>query len=160
MGPRPTEIRLDQALLAIASHVADVCTDATAPGSLLEGITEVVRGDRARRRPNAPYLWVAVGTAMADQAHANHETWTVPLLLNAFVASEEPQDAWLEAHMYAARARSVVLADRTLGDELGFVGDTTSAELGPLGQFTQRRQFGAYARLNTLIAIVEPKEQP
>lgn len=155
----PARIHLHDALEQVINHYADVCTAATDTGGLLEHVTEVVSGGRARRRPDPPYLWVTVGAANAEHAHAMHEQWQVAVLLNAFVQSEDPEDGWLDAMLTASRARTVVLDDRDLG--LGFVEDSQSAELGVLGQFTSGRRFGAYARVNTRIAIAEPPlEEP
>lgn len=151
----PSRIRLDDALEQVVDHCANVCTTATADGGLLDGIAEVVKGSRARRRPDPPYLWVTVGAATCTHATALHEQWEIALLFNAFVQSEDPEEGWLDAMLWASRARSVVLADRQLG--LGFVEDSQSAELGVLGQFTAGRRFGAYARINTRIAIAEPE---
>lgn len=150
----PTQLRFDQALTQVVDTAHGRLTAALDPGGLLETATAVVKGDRARARPDPPYLWVTVGAGTATHARALHETWEVALMLAAFVRSEQPEDGWVEAFVLAARARSVVLADRTLG--LGFVEDTQSAELGPLGQFTSTRKFGAFARLNVRLSLVEP----
>lgn len=155
----PTQIRLDEALTQIADAAHAALVAATEPGGLLEDITEVVKGRRARARPDPPYLWVAIGMGTATQPRALHESWEVALMLNAFVQSEEPQEGWLEALTYAARARSVALADRQLG--LAFVEDVQSAELAPLGQsgggqIGSGRRFGFYARANVRLSIVEP----
>lgn len=154
MAP-PTVIRLDEAFEQIIAEIADRLNAATAPGGLLEDVTEVVIGERARARPDPPYLWVAIGAATATQARAQHERWEAAVLLSSFVQSEQPEDGWTRGFRLAARARSVAKAgDRTLG--LGFVEDVQSAELGPLGQFNTGRRFGAFARVNVRFNIAEP----
>lgn len=153
----PTQVRLDEALTQLVDHVAGVC-DTARNGGLLTGLTRVVVGDRSRARPDPPYLWVIVGAATATHARAMHETWEAAVMLNAYVASEEPEDGWMDAMVWAARARSAVLADRV---PLGFVEDLQSAELGVLGHFRAGRRFGAYARVNARLSLVEPSpEEP
>lgn len=155
--PGPTEIRLDDALTQIVDHAHQVATVAAVDGGggLLDGLKAVVKGERSRVRPDPPYLWVAVGAATATHKRALHETWEAALLLSAFVRSEQPEEGWMEAFQWAARARSVVLADRSPAG-LPFVEDIQSAELGPLGQFAPSRKFGAFARVTVRFALVEP----
>ncbi|MFP4635914.1 MAG: hypothetical protein ACLFRD_08635 [Nitriliruptoraceae bacterium] len=155
----PTELRLDQALSQILDHVGDLLDTARNDG-LLTDLRAIVRGERSRVRPDPPYLWVMVGAATCTDARALHESWQVALMLNAFVHSEDPEEGWMDAMFKAARARSVVLRDRTFGSDLPFVEDAQSAELGPLGQFTAGRRFGAYARINVRFALVEPSGEP
>lgn len=154
----PTEIRLHEAYEAIVAACAATCDAARADGLLLDGIRSVTVGDKARTRPQPPYLWVAVGAAVQQEARAIHETWTVSVMLNVFVASESPEDGWMEAMTWAAKASSVVLTDRKLG--LDYVTDVRRRSLEPIGQLRENRRFGAFARLDMTAHIVEPSPAP
>lgn len=149
----PTQIRLDAALSQVIDSIHTAVTDATGTGGLLDGIKAVVKGDRSRVRPDTPYLFVTTGGWRVMQGRALHHTYELPVLLTAFVLAEEPEDGWMDAQVWAARAQSVVLADRSLG--LAFVEDTQPAEGVILGKFPASRKFAAAARLNVRISIVE-----
>lgn len=149
----PTVVRLDVAFAAIVSAAAGMCEAARAEDGLLEGISSVVTGDRARARPVSPYLWVAIGAATATNTRTLHETWNVSLMLNAFVSSDNPEDGWMDAFVWAAKASSVVLADRSLN--LDYVSDVRRVALEPLGHLKESKRFGAFARLDVTANIRE-----
>lgn len=152
----PTQVQLATAIGGVVDAAVAACDSARSTGELLADATAVVRGRHARARPDAPYLWVVVSAATATHARALHEQWTAALMLAAFVHSQDPEDGWMDAMGLAARARSVVLRDRQLG--LGYVEDTQSASLEPIGQRPQGRKFGAFARLDVRVALVEPPD--
>lgn len=149
----PPRLRLDEALDQIVAAATTRLDAATAAGELLEGVQGVVSGERARRRPDPPYVWVTIGGWEEDDRHAIHTKVTANVMVSAFVASETPEDGWLESMVLAARARSVLLADRELG--LDWVKDVKAIRGGPVGRIRDGRRFGSFARLDVEATILE-----
>lgn len=126
----PVQQRLDEAVEAVLDAVETALQAAVTPGGLLEGAAEVVRGDRARPRPDVPAVWI-----FAEMATISHTTsglaelWTLPVVLAALIVeTEDPPDGYREATRWAGRALEVVLREgtnRNLG--LDFVEDVVSS---------------------------------
>jgi len=119
-------MRLDEAVEAILMSIKGSLVAATVDGGLLQDVNSVVRGDRARSRPEAPTIWVFADIAqMTGTPTTLRETWKFPVILTAiYKEPEDPEVGYSQASKLAALARSVVLQDRTLG--LQFVQDTKS----------------------------------
>lgn len=129
---------VDAAKDRIQARIDDETLDATA----------VVRGDREKPRPDPPYLWVVC--ERLDNTHqdmAIREVWTATLVTAAFIHSDDPETAYVEATKLAMQASGVVIAsDRSLG--LSFVRDVVRANALPsLPDFRTGQRFGALMRL-------------
>lgn len=145
-------LRLDQALEQLVRAAVERL-EAARDGGLLDGIEAVVSGDRARGRPPTPYLWVAIAEWREETTHALHYDVTVTLMATAMVASDDPEHGWLDAMLWAARARSVLLAGRKL--DLDWVQDTQPASGTPVGQIRDGRRFAAAARVDVEFQLRE-----
>ena len=140
-------MRLDQAYEAIMDAVAN-SLDAARSG-LLDDVTAIIRGDRARPRPSTPSIWVFAETLTPSHAQTTiQESWTLPVVLAAIVKSDTPEAGYRKASSLAARARSVVLADRVLGLRQ-LVQDTKSARFEPGGPWHQE------GNLYSAVAVVQ-----
>jgi hypothetical protein len=152
----PTTITLEDALEQVIGAAKDQLSPHTTDGGKLAGV-ELRTGVLGRTRPRAPALAVTVPAGTVEQAHALHETWTVPLEVWSFVSSEE-EAGEIDAILLALRGRSLLLADRSLGG-LSFVDDVRSRDYEALGQHSQGRRVIARARVDVHLSIVEPDPQ-
>lgn len=141
-------MRLDEAFEAIINSVIGVLSAATVDG-LLVGVNTVVRGDRARPRPDVPAVWVFAENANPEHSPTTlQERWVMPIALVAIVKSDDTEEGYRGASSLAARARSVVLKDRTLGLRR-LVQDTRSGRFEPSGPW--HREGNLYSS----VALVE-----
>ena len=149
-------MRLDEAFENIITSIEKKLSEATAEGELLHGVESVVRGDRARPRPPTPAIWI-----FAEQANPAHEPttirerWTLPVVLTAIYQADDPEEGYRRSSEFAAKARSVVLQDRSLGYR-DFVQDTRSGRFEPSGPWhTEGRLYGAVAVIEVTFIIKE-----
>jgi hypothetical protein len=137
-------MRLDQAFDGIMDAVVAKLEAARAaateetPAGLLADVQSIVRGDRARGRPDEPAIWVYAETAnVRSRPTTIREGWELPLALVAIVKNDNPEEGYNEASRLSALARHVVLRDandrpeRTFG--LAYVQDTRSGRYEPSG---------------------------
>lgn len=142
-------MRLDEAFEAVVDAITNMLTAATTGVGLLSDVKAIIRGDRARPRPATPAVWVFAEAANpAHQPTTIQESWTLPVVLAAIVKSEDPEEGYRLASSIAARARSVVLADRTLGLRQ-VVQDTRSGRFEPGGPWHQE------GNLYSAVAVVQ-----
>lgn len=149
-------MRLDEAFEAIIDSITNMLIAATGGGGLLEEVRAVVRGDRARPRPDVPAVWIFAETANPEHNPTTiQESWSLPVVLAAIVKSEEPEEGYRTASSLAARARSVVLKDRTLGLRQ-VVQDTRSGRFEPGGPWHREGNlYSAVAVLQVTFRIRE-----
>ena len=139
-------MRLDEALNGILEASADLLREAAVVKGLLEGVTTVVRGDRARPTPRPPSIWIyPEGATPNHRAMSIREEWDLSLILVAQVQNDNPDEGYQQVTALAAKARSVMLRDRTLGmPEL--VRDVKSGRFEPSGPWHREgNMFGAGA---------------
>ena len=149
-------MRLDEAYDAIVDAIVAKLELAKEPGGLLEGTESIVRGDRARPRPPTPALWVFAETATPEHSPTTiQERWQLPVVLAAIFKTDDPELGYKEASRMAARARSVILKDRTLGLR-PVVQDTRTSRYEPSGPWHNEGQlYGAVAVLQVTFRIKE-----
>jgi len=147
---------LASAIKDILDSIKSILESATEEGELLEGVKEVVRGDRVRPRPEPPTIWI-----FTDEAVAIHppmslaEKWSLPIVLSAVYKTDDPDTGYMEATSLAAKARSVILKDRTLGLR-NFIQDVQSVRFDPSGpHFNEGQLYGAAATVNVIFTIFE-----
>lgn len=150
------EKKLYEAIEEIIDSIVAMINAETGTGKILEGIAEVVRGDRHKTKPDVPAIWI-----FADIATITHppmalaEKWTMPIILSAIVKEDDTETGYKKATEYAARARTVILKDRTLGLR-EFVQDTQSSRFEPSAPWLrQGNLFAANAVINVIFTILE-----
>lgn len=149
----PPPILLHEVLQQIIDTSVARLDAARALGGLLDGVNGIVSGDRTRRRPAEPYVWLTIVDVIEEQDRGIHTTPRIRLSAAALVADDDPETAWLESMLLAARARSVLLADRHLG--LDFVHKVTGVRTEPIGRIQQGRRFASRALLDVSLTIKE-----
>lgn len=123
--------RLDQAYEAIIDSIHASIEAEIVTGGMLSDVREVVRGDRARPRPNTPTIWIFGESATpSNQSTAIKEKWEMPVSLVAIYESNDAEEGYREASRLAALSRSVVLRDRALGLR-NIVQDVVSGRFDP-----------------------------
>ena len=152
----PVKIRLDEAYEKIIEGIMDALQAANVEGGLLEEANSIVRGDRARPRPDTPAIWVFAETANPETTPRTiAETWVLPVSLTAIWKSDDPLTGQQQSTKLAALARSVVIKDRTLGG-LAFVQDTKSGRFEPSGPHHNEGQlYGSAAQIRITFVICE-----
>lgn len=153
----PPSLRVDEALDQVIAAAVARLDAARNPGGLLEDITAVVSGDRARARPDPPYLFVVVPGLHETQQQALHRSIVADLRVMAVVHSEAPEDGWLDAYRYALRAQHVLYrGDRSLG--LDWVNDVRTDGAEAMGRTDKGTRFRYFARLAVPFTLHEPQE--
>lgn len=152
----PELINLEDALEGIMDGIEAAIRAAINPGQPLAGIKTVIRGDRARPAPLPPTIWFRGMSASCDHAQRSHaEKWTFDVLLLAIVKNDDPAEGTREATALAARARTAVLKDRSLGQRR-YVQDVRSINFEMSGPNLQNESlFAATATLQVHFIILE-----
>jgi hypothetical protein len=152
----PELILLDEALEGILDAIVAALKEATKEDGLLEGVQTIVRGDRARPNPDQPAIWVYAMPADPDHSQRSYaELFKMDVALLAIVKDSEPEDGYKAANKFAARARSVVLKDRSLGKRK-YVQDVRSGRYEPSGPTMQKDTlFAALAFVQVHFLILE-----
>lgn len=150
------EKKLYDAIDEIIDSIYNTLKDEIGEGKLLEGINELVIGDRHKTKPAVPAIWIFAETAsIAHPPMALGEKWTLPIILSAIIKEDDAELGYREATKYAAKARSVILKNRTLGLR-DFVQDTQSSRFEPSAPWLrQGNLFAANAVLNVIFTILE-----
>ena len=140
----PHRIRLDQAINQILDAVVGAIEAEVTEGGLLEEVKTVIRGDKTdvARAQESP-------RTLAEQ-------WRLPVILVVTVKDDDPEEGYRLATELTAKARSVVLRDRSLGLRQ-FVQDTKSLRFEAGGPNSQQGSLhGAAATVEVLFTILEP----
>ena len=147
---------LSTALEEILDKVKELLEAAVGDGKSLAGIKEVIRGDRHRTKPDVPAIWIFADTAtVAHPPMALAEKWTVPIVLSAIVKENDVEKGYKGATEFAAKARSVILKDRTLGLR-NFVQDTQSARFEASAPWLRQGSlFASNAVVNVIFTVLE-----
>ncbi len=151
-------MRLDQAFDSIMGAVKDAL-EADAE-SLISDVNEIVRGDRARGKPESPAIWIFGETANIDHTVTSlQERWSLPVVLVAIYQqtdNDTEEEAYMQASSLAARARSVIFkSDRTLGLR-SLVQDTRSSRFEPSAPWHRDgKLFAAAAVIDVIFRILE-----
>lgn len=124
-----SNVRLDEAYLAILTAYKSMLDDARVSGGLLEDVETIIRADQERPTPHTPAVWIFPKPAMENGSFNIKESWELPVQLTAIVREKDPLLGYNRAFTLAARSRSVILEDRGLG--LDYVRDTLSKSFEP-----------------------------
>lgn len=148
--------RLDEAFEEIMTAIKSMLEAECHANGMLAGVEAVVRGDRARPKPPTPCIWVFGETANPSHNPTTiQERWSLPIVLTSIYKSDDPEVGYRKASEFAAKARSIILRDRTLGLR-DFVQDTRSGRFEPSGPWHSEGQlYGAVAVVEVTFRIRE-----
>jgi len=153
----PKLIQLDEALEGILDSVNATLEAAAGETKPLGKVTAIIRGDRKRTQPKTPAIWTRILNAEPDYTRRSMaEVWRADVILLGIVKNQNPDQGSREATRLAARARSEVLKDRSLGLR-EYVQDVRSGMFEPSGPELQSNEnlFTATALLQVHFTILE-----
>ena len=153
----PYRIRLDEAINQILDAIVGAIEAEVTEGGLLGEVKTVIRGDKTRPKPETPSVFVFTDVARAQESPRTlAEQWRLPVICVVTVKEDDPEEGYKKSTELAAKVRSIILKDRSLGLRQ-FVQDTKSLRFetgGPNNQ--QGSLFGAAATIEVLLTILEP----
>ncbi len=153
----PVPLRLDEAIDAITDAINAQLQAEVRTGGLLAGVTSITRGDKARGTPYPPCLWVWTDTATPENHSLTRaELWEIPVTIVSVVKDSDPEAGYAEATTLAAKARSAILLDRSLGN-LPYIQDVRSGRFTPSSPFYRddKSQCSAAAELLVKFIVME-----
>ncbi len=146
---------LDIAIEEILDSIEDSLKSAAKKNGSLEEVKEIVRGDRHKTKPKVPAVWIFSETATCEHLSSIVENWTLPVILSAIVKEDRPEAGYRKATRLAAKARSEILKERTLGLRK-FVQDSQSARFEASAPWLREGSlFAANAVLNVIFRVKE-----
>lgn len=106
-----------EALNEILNAIQTKLESAIQDGELLQDVKTIVRGDRTTAKPVTPAIWIFSGVAvpMPGSYHTIVERWELDIQLISVVYNTNTEEGYKEANDVVARAKRILLADRTLG---------------------------------------------
>lgn len=126
------KIYLHEAIEAVMDAAVTILESEIVTGGTLEGVVQIVRGDRRRTTPEVPAIWVYNEPLTPSNIVALQESWQMPISLVSVVKQDDSVEGFKEATRLAALARSAMLKNRPLG-ERQYVQDTKSGRFEPAG---------------------------
>jgi hypothetical protein len=104
---------IDEILSAIQTKLENAIQD----GELLQDIKIIVRGDRTTQKPKTPAVWIFSGIAipMPGALHTIVERWELDIQIISVAYNTNTEEGYKEANDIVARAKRILLKDRTLG---------------------------------------------
>lgn len=123
---------LDDAIDTILLRVEEIISSETGEGGKLEGIKDVIIGERGGVAKKEPCIYIIPGEATCDHTiHTITETWEFNIsLVSVVMMVKKPEEGIRKANSYVTKARSLLLEDRSLGLR-DFVQDTISVSFQP-----------------------------
>jgi hypothetical protein len=150
----PLPLRLDQALDGITGAVQTLLEAEVKSGGLLEGVTSITRGDKARGNPYPPCLWVWIDTANPDTYTVTRsELWEIPVTIVSVVKDSDPESGYAAATTLAAKARSTILCERDLGG-LAYVREVKSGRFTPSSPYYRDDKSQCSAAAEILVKFI------
>lgn len=139
----PELIKLEAALEGILDGIMDQLEAENGEEGELSDVNTFIRGDKTRPTPVPPTIWVRGLTATPDHTQRSYaEKWMADFIILAIVKKEDPEQGYKDANALAARARSIVLGDRTLGNR-NYVQDVRSGQFEMSGPHMQNDTLSA-----------------
>jgi hypothetical protein len=106
-----------EAIDEILNAVQVKLENATQDGELLQDVKVIVRGDRTTIKPVTPAIWIFSGIAvpLPGALHTIVERWELDIQNISVVYNTNSEQGFKDANDVVARAKRILLADRTLG---------------------------------------------
>jgi len=151
---------LESAIDDILENTEDILNGEIKDGGILEDVKTLVVGGKTTQKPEAPAIWVMLGDTAIDPTTqlGNCEGWDMDLMIAGIIYnSNDSKAGYKEANSLAARAKRVLLADRTLGFGHGsFFADIKSKRFdGNNPYFKNGNHYSAVLTLTTVFTVRE-----
>jgi hypothetical protein len=108
------EDAIDDIMLAIETTLkAEINID----GGVLSDVKTLVIGESTSQKPTTPALWINQGLSrlVPDDNYIKTEMWQTEIIVISVIYSSDQYNGYKDANSLAARAKRVLLTDRTLG---------------------------------------------
>jgi len=153
------EKTLESAIENILDKIEEKLSDAIQDGEKLSDVKTLVIGVKTSSKPEAPAIWVMEGETTIDPSGLTiYERWNMDIVIIGVVYnSVDGKEGYKEANKLTARAKNILLADRTLGFGHGtFFQDIKSKRFdGNNPYFKNGNYYSAMFTLTTVFAVRE-----
>ncbi|HDK26589.1 MAG TPA: hypothetical protein ENG48_05825 [Candidatus Atribacteria bacterium] len=151
---------LEEAINDILEKIEEKLSDAMQDGGKLSDVKSLMIGMKTSKKPEAPAIWVMEGETVIDTTTrlTNWESWNMDIVIIGVVYnSKEAKEGYKEANTLTARAKNILLADRTLGFGHGsFFTDIKSKRFDGNNPYFQNGNF--YSAAFTLTTVFTVRE--
>jgi hypothetical protein len=114
MEEKTLQSAIDEILSAIELKLHDAMQD----GEKLQDVSTLVIGGKTSKKPETPAIWVMEGDTIItpNTTLTMWESWSMDFVIIGVVYNaDDGKDGYKEANDLTARAKNILLADRTLG---------------------------------------------
>jgi hypothetical protein len=122
---------LEQAIDDIMEAIETTLKNAiNVDGGKLHDVKSLIMGGKTSQSPKTPGLWVGQGEArlVPEDSYLKTECWAMEIAVVSVIYNTDQYQGEKDANSLAARAKSVLIADRTLGFDHGtFFSDIRSS---------------------------------
>jgi hypothetical protein len=118
-----------EAIEEILNAIQTKLENATQDGELLQDVKVIIRGDKTSIKPVTPAIWIfpSPATILEGSQHTIIERWELPIQNISVVYNTNTEQGFKDANDVIARAKRILIADRTLGFGHGsFIADIHS----------------------------------
>ena len=151
---------LEDAIEDIFNKIEEKLSDAITEGAKLADVKSLIVGMKTSQKPEAPAIWVMAGETMIDPTTETTiwEKWNMDIVVIGVVFnSVDGKEGYKEANRLTARAKNVLLADRTLGFGHGtFFQDIKSKRFDGNNPYFQNGNY--YSAVFTLTTVFTVRE--
>ena len=151
---------LEDAIEDILNKIEKKLSDAITEGAKLADVKSLVIGMKTSQKPEAPAIWVMAGETVIDPTTQTTlwEKWNMDIVIIGVVHdSVDGKEGYKEANRLTARAKNVLLADRTLGFGHGtFFQDIKSKRFDGNNPYFQNGNY--YSAVFTLTTVFTVRE--
>jgi len=151
---------LEDAIEDIFDKIEEKLSDARTEGAKLADVNSLVIGMKTSQKPETPAIWVMAGETTIDPTTQTTlwEKWNMDLVIIGVVYNAiDGKEGYKEANRLTARAKNVLLADRTLGFGHGtFFQDIKSRRFDGNNPYFQNGNY--YSAVFTLTTVFTVRE--
>ena len=151
---------LEDAIEDILDKVEEKLSEAKQDGGKIEDVKTLVIGAKTSLKPETPAVWVMTGEMMIDPTTTLTiwERWSMEIVvIGVIYNTTSGREGFKEANGLTARAKNILLADRTLGFGHGtFFQDIKSKSFDGNNPYFQSGNY--YSAAFTLTAVFTVRE--
>lgn len=151
---------LEDAIEDILNKIEKKLSDTITEGAKLADVKSLVIGMKTSQKPEAPAIWVMAGETVIDPTTQTTlwEKWNMDIVIIGVVYDAvDSKEGYKGANRLTARAKNVLLADRTLGFGHGtFFQDIKSKRFDGNNPYFQNGNY--YSAVFTLTTVFTVRE--
>lgn len=151
---------LESAIEDILDKIEEKLSDAMQDGGKLSDVKTLIIGSKTSNKPEAPAIWGMEGETVIDPTSGLtiYERWNMDIsIIGVIYNAVDGKEGYKEANRLTARAKNILLADRTLGFGHGtFFQDIKSKRFDGNNPHFQNGNF--YSAMYTLTTVFTVRE--